>query len=250
MSVANDGDYSWTRPRADPFRTQDDMRITTGPFRYVLGTPADFCQASFPIEPTTRIQKWGASQVANYTKTDVESDLFNINRPGHRIGYNSYNPQKNRMNQEPKRNIQETNFPQTASRLNNPPCTGRSMGVNRFEYLHQNPQENVMIPFDWLVPGRMLAKDSHRPLIPKPSNPTGQPAERSGWTNPENEVMQRYMGPGVALQNPPAGLNISKVDPRGLLNWSEGPVAAEVTCPAPTNPPSVAWRSAEEVRRY
>jgi hypothetical protein len=50
-----------------------------------------------------------------------------------------------------------------------PPCTARGSGWNRWEWLCQNPQEGIMLPFDNLVTTRLAAKDSYRPCIPTPT---------------------------------------------------------------------------------
>jgi hypothetical protein len=161
-------DQSWNRRRYDGCKTDDDLRLTTGPGRYQLDEPNKYCDACFVPEPTMRQQKWGASMNNEFMKTDVESDLLNINRPSSRAACNQYDPFKNPVNQAQKDTMKECSFPQTFSRLVDPPCTGRSSGWNRWEWLCDNPQENVMTPFDNLVTTRLQQKDQHRPCIPKP----------------------------------------------------------------------------------
>jgi hypothetical protein len=62
--------------------------------------------------------------------------------------------------------------PQEASRLSNPPCTLRSTGWNRWEWLCYDPQERASVPFDYLVSNRIMVKDNHVPCLPNPSNQT------------------------------------------------------------------------------
>ena len=159
---------AWNRRLYDGCKTSDDLRVTTGPGRYQLGMPPKYCDATFAPEPTIRQQAWGASLNANYIKTDVESDLFNINRPTTKTVCNQYNPATDKINQTPTTKAKEASFPQTLSRLVDPPCTGRSSGWNRWEWLCENPQEGVMMPFDNQVTTRLAAKDQFRPCIPKP----------------------------------------------------------------------------------
>ncbi len=60
------------------------------------------------------------------------------------------------------------------TRLSNPICNSRGVGVNRFAPLCLNPQDECR----WLNPSevginyRMVVKDNHIPCIPKPIDPT------------------------------------------------------------------------------
>jgi hypothetical protein len=54
------------------------------------------------------------------------------------------------------------------TRLSNPSCNLRGTGWNRWEWLCQDPQERVEIPFDYNINNRLVVRDNHRPLIPKP----------------------------------------------------------------------------------
>ena len=174
-------DQSMTRRRYDGCKTGDDLRLTTGPGRYQLDVPTGGCDACFVPQPTIRQQKWGATLNDTYTKTDVESDLLNINRPTTRTVCNQYEPTKNDVNrtavQSVKSVAKECSFPQTHTRLVDPPCNNRAVGYNRFEWLCDNPQDTVMIPFDNLVTTRLQKRDEHRPCIPKPITATGLPPE-------------------------------------------------------------------------
>jgi len=169
-------DRSFNRQRYDTIHTIDDMRVTTGPGRYSLADPGlTNMAACLAPEPTIRAQKWAATPINNsFIRTDVESDLFNIDRPGSRVIGHQYNPHKNKVNEAKTTAPKECDFPQTYSRLVDPPCTGRGVGWNRFEYLCQNPQEHVMMPFDWLVLSKLQSKDASRlgrcaaPIKPPP----------------------------------------------------------------------------------
>jgi hypothetical protein len=152
----------------DGCKTSDDLRVTTGPGRYQLDPPPMACDACYAPEPTTRMQKWGASLNSQYIKTDVESDLLNINRPTTKAVCGNYDPRANAVNAATPVKTKDCEFPQTHSRLVDPPCTLRSSGWNRWEWLCQNPQEGVMMPFDNMVTTRLAMKDSYRPCIPKP----------------------------------------------------------------------------------
>lgn len=52
------------------------------------------------------------------------------------------------------------------TRLSNPPPTLRGTGINRFNPLCFNPQEQIMFPGDYHVSTRLVFRDNHRPCIP------------------------------------------------------------------------------------
>jgi hypothetical protein len=264
--MASPATRNWTRNRADDCHIVDDTRITTGAGRYVLGAPNAYCNATFAPEPTTRLQKWGDAQVETFLKTDVESDLLNLNRPTTKTACGSYDPNDNRMNAAPKKAANEASFPQTHARLNDPPCTLRGTGFNRWEWLCQNPQEGVMMPFDWYVPGRLLHKDAHRACIPTPLNPNPalpKPLHLAisaldvpgayGTTIKDAEQLSIGEFPARVLPSgsmKSAGQNgYALVDNKDsmLLDtrevaWPEAPSISAVKFPVPTGPASVAWQ--------
>ena len=152
---------SSTRPRNDNFHQEDDMRITSYSARYYLEKPEHNCPSSFPAEATIRMQYSGASWPQGQWRTDVESDLKNINRLGTRVKNNQiqYNPDTNKINQVPLENASDLSMGLTFQRLSNPPCTLRATGWNRWEHLPHNPQENFETPFDFFIPSRTQSKD-------------------------------------------------------------------------------------------
>jgi hypothetical protein len=153
---------SSTRPKFDNFHQEDDMRITSYSIRYQLDKPEHNCPSSFPAEPSVRLQRSGVSWPQGQWKTDIESDLFNINRLGNRVKNNAiqYNPEHNKINDRPLVNAPDVTLGVTYQRLYNPPCTLRATGWNRWDSLHHNPQDNFETPFDFFVPSRTQSKDN------------------------------------------------------------------------------------------
>ncbi len=154
----------FTRPKWDDYHQIDDTRITSYQLRYRLNTPAANCPTTFPVNPTTRIQKSGASWITDQWKTDVESDLRGINRmsPRVRAAANTpaaYDPRTNYMTTRGITDAPDSNSPMFFNRLTNPPCTLRSIGINRWEWLHHDPQANVEAPFDYFIPSRSIDKE-------------------------------------------------------------------------------------------
>jgi hypothetical protein len=151
------GDRAMTRYRHDLGKMVENNEISTGPGRYVLGAPNRYGNATFVPNPTVINQKWGAAHDMSSTKTDVESDLRNIGRPGARVACGQYSPTEGAARKLTA--MPETDFAHTYERLVDPPCTLRGSGWNRWEWLCQNPQENVMMPFEHQVTSRRAAKD-------------------------------------------------------------------------------------------
>lgn len=152
-----------TRPRNDPFHQADDMRITSYAARYYLNVPAAHCPTTFPVDPTTRLQKSGASWVSGEWKTDVESDLKGLPRLGTKIRCDSvqYRPEHNTINRVPLEHAKDEHIPYTFARLVDPPCTLRATGWNRWQPLFHNPQETFETPFDFFIPSRDLDKEKY-----------------------------------------------------------------------------------------
>jgi hypothetical protein len=150
-----------TRSKFDLIKQADDMRITSYGGAYRLNEPNKNCPTSFVVNATSRIQGSGAGWVSNEWKTNVESDLKGINRLGSRVrGENiQYNPETNVMNKKGYTNAPDEVFHETFNRLNNPPCTLRASGWNRWEPLPHNPQLTTETPFDFFIPSRLQDKE-------------------------------------------------------------------------------------------
>jgi hypothetical protein len=156
-------DRACTRYKYDLPKMIENNEITTGPGRYALGAPNAYGNAVYVPNPTIRMQKWGASHDMSSTKTDVESDLLNLGRPTTRSVCGQYAPTQRKLTPMP-----EEEFPRTYERLVDPPCTLRATGVNRWEWLCQNPQENVMIPFEWGVNTNLSQRDVYYGKVSQP----------------------------------------------------------------------------------
>jgi len=238
---------SFSRRLYDGGKMTDDLRVQTGPGRYQLDAPPQYCNATYSPEPTTRLQKWGASQNSQYIKTDVESDLFNINRPTTKNIKGQYNPATDKIKKAPLTPVKEEAFPNTFSRLVDPPCTLRASGWNRWEYLCDNPQEGVMVPFDWNITSRLQQKDQFRPCIPKPIESSVMlPAP-----NPYDESVGHFEGLNQDRLNELKASSKRAMNqfPRGEDVLPAAPTALYGVQPAPVLPASVALGSTANVNR-
>jgi hypothetical protein len=151
------GDRALTRYSSDLCKMSENNEISTGPGRYVLGVPNNYGNAAYVPNPTVLNQRWGAAHDMSSTKTDVESDLRNIGRPSTRVIGGQYTPADGAARKLTP--MPEVDFPHTYERLVDPPCTLRGSGVNRWEWLCQNPQANVMMPFEYQVNTQQSHKD-------------------------------------------------------------------------------------------
>jgi hypothetical protein len=197
MSSVRAGDRSMTRIRHDTSKMVENNEISTGVGRWSLEAPNSYGNGVYVPDYTTRLQKWGASHDMSSTKTDVESDLRNLGRPTVRAVCGQYDPTKDVRVLTP---MPEASFPQSDARQFDPPCTLRGSGFNRWEWLCQNPQENVMIPFEWAVDSRHAAKDDFvlagcRPMVRDSSLPVAKPQK-----NATNVISA--LGPGLASPGP------------------------------------------------
>ena len=239
-------EQSFNRRTYDGCKTSDDLRLTTGPGRYQLDAPPQYCNASFAPEATIHMQRWGAAQNSQYAKTDVESDLLNINRPTTKTVCNQYDPQKDKINKAAATNAKETSFPQTNSRLVDPPCTLRSSGWNRWEWLCDNPQEGVMIPFDNFVTTRLQQKDQYRPCIPKPIDSASILPAPMAYD--QSNTFQGLDTGALADINASLSRAMNSF-PRGSDVLPAAPTALVGVHPAPVNPPSLAMGPRKNVGR-
>lgn len=215
-------DRALTRYSSDLPKMIENNEISTGPGRYALGVPNAYGNAVFVPDVTVRMQRWGASHDMSSTKTDVESDLRNLHRPGTRAACGQYNP-----NTETPRTLTampEEAFPQTHARLVDPPCTLRSSGWNRWEWLCQNPQENVIIPFENNVDSIHSAKDAYYKQL-------SQPIDRSPIAAQHQMMCSNlYVEPVVPVAKPQSDRYFSDMIPGVSQRMMTGaPPAARTT---------------------
>ena len=230
---------SFTRLYYDDCNYKKNLKEWTQPGNYVFEKPV-MCEPCYPYTPSIRLQRKGNSTINPYLMdTDLESELRNITRPATKCPSVLYNPvchdcecergeicgqgvtHCNRTSRSGERcdsiEDQLTEWPDCfippeSTRLSNPPCTLRGTGWNRWEWLCQNPQDRIEIPFDFNINNRIISKDNHRPLIPNPIDQT--------------QVL-------------PKGYNVPL-----NLQYTQN------TIEAPTFPPSVHWQDCQVYNKY
>ena len=166
---------SFNRLNYDTCSYQHSLAESVGPGEYMLTEPPNVNEPCFAQSPQIRLQRQGVNYTQNMPLIDVDSELMNLTRPATNCPSRKYIPDGNQCNeshklQESKNNLTHGNdcfFDVEDTRLSNPPCNLRGTGWNRWEWLCLNPQDRVLMPFDYNINNRLVVKDN-RPCIPKP----------------------------------------------------------------------------------
>lgn len=227
---------SFTNLSYDKGAYTTDLNQSVGPGVYRLGEPSISCEGQcYPYPPTVRLQRQGDSISKNNLLVDVDSELLGITRKLSEDPNKQYQPNcvdtvcssgeacgqgvagqcsgmkpGQRAGDQDLHHWQDCYIPAEDTRLSNPSCNLRGTGWNRFEWLCLNPQDRVEIPFDWNISNRIVVKDNHRPCIPNPVDPTAA------------------LPKGGELPCEPT----------------------QLTCAAFTQPNSVHWQTAENIKKY
>lgn len=145
-------------------KTQSE-RVPEGAGKYQLEQPIN-CEGCFPMD-AWRLQRLGGMSCKNHLQIDIDSELKNITNPATYCNHNS------------SITCDTLNFPVCTSipventRLTNPPSTLRCQGVNRFDTLFHDPQNNSFVTWDYVtynVPSRIVVKDNFKPILDVPLN--------------------------------------------------------------------------------
>lgn len=149
----------------DSCAVAQSQHVSEGAGKYQLEKPVT-CDACFPMD-ARRIQRLGGMSCDNHLQIEIDSELKLINTPASYCNHNSA------ITCDP------SNFPVCTSleventRLTNPPSTLRCQGINRFDTLFHDPQNNSFGTWDYVtynVPTRMIVKDTFRPTLDIPAN--------------------------------------------------------------------------------
>ena len=207
---------SFNRLNYDTCAYKQNLYQSVGPGEYRLTEPPNTEEICFSDSPHIRMQYQGVSVSQDKPLIDVDSELMNITRAATNCPSRKYIPDGTqcgmvdpRDEEKNKVHGKECFFSVEDTRLSNPPCTLRGTGWNRWEWLCLNPQERVLIPFDYNINNRLVVKDNHRPCIPRPID-----------------------------------VNLSLPPQRGDLEAG----ATIQTASVPTGPPSVHWQNAHNMK--
>lgn len=155
----------------DPMAYKQSLTQSTGASDYIMGTPWHQCPPCLPTDSRRNPLGQGVAQCTSASLIDIDSELQGIARHNSRASCEKF-----QAGSTPCKTIAPIPDCPAAdrsedTRLSNPPCTLRSTGFNRWEWLCKDPQASVEVPFDFNVNSQLIAKDSHRPLLPTPVDP-------------------------------------------------------------------------------
>lgn len=163
--------------RNDSCSYQEQLRRSVGPGMYQLTTPAndgaqDGCHRDIPADPFIRYQAWGPNACVPGSSVDDGSELLGLRYKNSMCADDYYMPgkysSKGLCGPPGKANPRSCMAPTENTRLSNPPCTLRSTGWNRWEWLCWDPQDRALVPFEWNTPYRIVVKDNHTPVLETP----------------------------------------------------------------------------------
>jgi hypothetical protein len=153
---------------------------------YMINTPFQDQNCFFP-NPYIRLNNNGAS-ICDSNLIDVDSELSGLNVKATKCPSKKFIPSNKPFCNFV--NMKECSFlsPED-TKLSNPACTLRGTGWNRWEWLCEDPQTHVLMPFETGVNNRIVVKDNHRPCIPTPmdvdnSLPTKQDEHKDAFETP------------------------------------------------------------------
>lgn len=165
-----------------------DLSASMGPGQYMVNGDVREQSLLFSTNPHVKTTHRPAFAYGQEW-VDVESDLT------HRTKSLTHCPEKKHApNRVPEALKRATAFQDTSvlhtedTKLSNPPCTLKGKGINRWEWLCEDPQLSAIEPFDRLcgISNRNIAKDRHTPCIPSLTDqlqalPTENPHVQIGW---------------------------------------------------------------------
>lgn len=196
---------------------QEKLRRSIGPGMYMLNTPANdctICAQDVSADPYLRFQSWGPGTCAPGSAVDDGSELLGLNYKASKCSADAYLPGKYSDKgacavQGAKRNPRDCAPPTEDTRLSNPPCTLKCTGWNRWEWLCWDPQERAIMPFEWNVSYRIVAKDNHVPCIPNPQDATNEVSDNKSGHHPHNMTPENGWTPPANCGAAPPGNSFS-----------------------------------------
>jgi hypothetical protein len=211
---------NWSRTKYDQGSLEVDTRQATSGLEYTLDPNyAERCNQSRAPGPGW-LGKQGVSYDTSIPIVDTESELFNLNRvltrdpnyqyipycpgcgsncsDGYPCGQGVIGGSECQKCQKPLYHFPSSDLKFEYTRLSNPICTIKETGVNRFQPIALNPQDQDR----WEHPGetginyRMIVKDNHVPCIPYPIDPApGLPRGGSIGCELVTQTCNAFIGP-------------------------------------------------------
>jgi len=158
---------SFSRPRYDDCTYKHRLAETISPGEYMTQMPRN-CDNCAYYAPGVILDGKGVA-LCEKELIDVDSELLGITRKYSQCPADKYLPSKDPFCKVNKDGFREcTDLVPEPTLISNPKCTNKETTVNRWEWLCQNPQQNALVPFDFLINNRLVVKDNHRPHLERP----------------------------------------------------------------------------------
>ena len=147
----------------DPCAYNKYLKQSVGTGEYMISVPKNNCDKDcFYPSPYIRLDKTGGVKCKNKLLIDIDSELLGLNTPATKC----HSPFDDPCETSNLQDCDNDFLSPEDTKLSNPPCTLRSTGWNRWEWLCENPQDKSLMPFQTNINDRIVAKDNHRPLLP------------------------------------------------------------------------------------
>ena len=211
---------SFNRLNYDTETYKHDINQSVKLGNYYINPPQISCKPCYPEAAEVRLQRSGASIQGDMFLIDIDSELSGLFRKNSNNPNKKYIPCVNNSpasltsnhsnilkvgevsNDEKLTHFQDCGIQTEDTRLNNPPCTLRSTGLNRWEWLCHNPQDQIEIPFATNINYRLIVKDNHRPIIPTPIDQDSVfPEQKTLPCEPTNPTCASFTQPTSVINN-------------------------------------------------
>jgi hypothetical protein len=167
---------SFARTRYDDCAYKRQIAESTGPGDYAIGTPFPDCAGNDPCSvhaaPGVALERRPVAVPASMrpavaAQTNIGSQLMGLGRPLDRWAETCkpIQPLENPYAPTECGGCAFSDLSPEPTLLSNPKCTNKETTINRWSWLHSDPQVGADRPFQSMVSTRILAKDNHRPCV-------------------------------------------------------------------------------------
>ena len=226
------------------------LRESLGTLKYQLNTPQT--SQCFVEDSNLMMQKGGVSVDMTKPMIDVDSELMGITRKHSHDPKKKYLPkvddkgnislETKKINYNPCKNIKTEH-----TRLSNPSYNLRGTGWNRWEWLCKNPQDKLDIEFSMNTDTKILAKDSHRPIINTPLGVDDSlPKEQK---EPPKDYYVTYTFEEVPTHPVSVKWDRPINEPQTYDDWQPKNVLSN-EAQVPTGPVSTQWQNHQTIDQY
>ena len=210
-----------TRLSYDSSSYDEKLKRSIAPGLYNVNVPdndCDDCAQDIPADPHLRFQKYGHNSCSFADSVDDSSELKGLNYKNSKSNNDKYLPnsytKKSSCNFNASTNPRNCFTPQESTRLSNPTITLKSTGINRWEWLYNNPQEFAIEKFNRIpINYRQVAKDNHIPHIDTPlSDQNLKPTSNNLDIDPSDNLKSWNIGNATHCYAPG--------NPNGIINYN------------------------------